>query len=155
MESFLMLRGFIVGILFFVSVECLVFLGWNCIGRGFKQVDTGWVTDSAIPSYTASVDYFSKGIKQSVEELASETERIAMPQIIDELAVKDFREIMQIKLSRDVCKKISCRGVSSETVIHDFDAYSEARVAEQSHEIASRNAWIETASVGIALCSLL
>lgn len=148
-------RGLIVGILICLLVECVAFVGWRLSGRSLNFIPdygsfydtstyspdttTYYSTDSAYPSYTKSIDYTS-GIKKSVAQLKSEVDRIAIPQIMEDLSTKDTLEILRVKFASDICQEVSCRGAAPETVKKFVEEYSSARAVEDSHNVALRNA---------------
>jgi hypothetical protein len=108
------------------------------------------------------IDFYTQEIMKSLERLKSETERLAITQIIAELDKKSYRDILGLKLAPDVCQEIACRDVSPDTVRRYVVAYADMRIADDAHQTALRNAaaaersaLIAVAAASVSLLSLL
>jgi hypothetical protein len=156
------LRGLIIAVAVCFPAAIFVSSGW---GRSQPPRQNPGYTDYGSSYYDTSTplrEDYNEGIKKSLERLTSETERLAIGQILAELDKKSYREILALKLAPDVCQELACRAVSSTTVRHYVDAFDSMRVADDAHEAALRSSaaseWstlIAAASASVSLLSLL
>ncbi|MDQ6867424.1 MAG: hypothetical protein M3178_03080 [Pseudomonadota bacterium] len=163
------LRGLIIGIAVCFSATIFVSSGWSQSHPNRKRTTsysydtyTSFFPDTyGTYDYSTPVDY-SQEIKKSVELLKSETERLAIGQILADLATKSSSEIFGLKLATDVCQEIACRGASPDAAHRYVAAYADKRAADDAHQTALRNAaaaeWsvvIAAAAASVSLLSLL
>ncbi|MGH6848398.1 MAG: hypothetical protein ACREC0_13475 [Methylocella sp.] len=159
------LRGLIFGIAVWLLAAVFIDSGWAQSQSSPKSAgsDPGFnVGFDSGPSYNDPGFASSEAIKKSLERVESESERLAIEQIITELDKKSNRDLLTLKLASHICQDIDCRDVSPDMVRRYFEVYAEARVAEDTHQTALRSAaaaerstLIATVSASVSLLSLL
>jgi hypothetical protein len=161
-EVFVLLRGLIIGIAVSLSATVFTNVSWSQSQssvlqkrRGIDAQEKGQAGLSPFAKILAGdtpfdIPDYDQEISKSLERLNSETERLAIKDILAELDQKSNREILALKLAPDVCQEIACRGVSPDTAHRYVEAYADKRVNDDAHQTALRNAAAAERSVLIA-----